>query len=207
MINIKQLCDKNGINLDIGEMSDGYHTFNSLYHQRLILFAALVNAYPDISWKTKRHEDEEECFGGGWFIVGIDTPEGSYTYHYEDNYYSLFDCKELERGKHWDGHTEKDVTRLLSLPSAQPEQRWIPCSERLPEAEDCPMDCLVTRKSKYIGNYTDMAVCEKNGMWTHEDWDAIVLGDVKDGKSTGLISTRDDDIIAWMPLPEPYKEE
>ena len=95
--------------------------------------------------------------------------------------------------------------RIKPLPSAQPEQRWIPCSERLPEAEDCPMDCLVIRKSKYIGNYTDMAVCEKNGMWTHEDWDAIVLGDVKDGKSTGLISTRDDDIIAWMPLPEPYK--
>ena len=96
---------------------------------------------------------------------------------------------------------------IKALPSAQPEQRWIPCSERLPEAEDCPMDCLVTRKSKYIGNYTDMAVCEKNGMWTHEDWDAIVLGDVEDGKSTGLISTRDDDIIAWMPLPEPYREE
>ena len=96
---------------------------------------------------------------------------------------------------------------LRTLPSAQPEQRWIPCSERLPEAEDCPMDCLVTRKSKYIGNYTDMAVCEKNGMWTHEDWDAIVLGDVEDGKSTGLISTRDDDIIAWMPLPKPYREE
>ena len=98
-------------------------------------------------------------------------------------------------------------SRIEALPSVQSEQRWIPCSERLPEAEDCPMDCLVTRKSKYIGNYTDMAVCEKNGMWTHEDWDAIVLGDVKDGKSTGLISTRDDDIIAWMPLPEPYREE
>ena len=58
---------------------------------------------------------------GGWFIVGIDTPEGSYTYHYEDNYFSLFDCEELECGKHWDGHTEKDVTRLLSLTSAQPD--------------------------------------------------------------------------------------
>ena len=102
---------------------------------------------------------------------------------------------------------KKVIEHLEQMPSAQPEQRWIPCSERLPEAEDCPMDCLVTRKSKYIGNYTDMAVCEKNGMWTHEDWDAIVLGDVKDGKSTGLISTRDDDIIAWMPLPEPYREE
>ena len=102
---------------------------------------------------------------------------------------------------------ERIIEHFKQLPSAQPEQRWIPCSERLPEAEDCPMDCLVTRKSKYIGNYTDMAVCEKNGMWTHEDWEAIVLGDVKDGKSTGLISTRDDDIIAWMPLPEPYREE
>ena len=51
--------------------------------------------------------------------MGIDTPEGSYTYHYESNFYSLFECEELEQGKHWDGHTEKDVTRLLSLPSAE----------------------------------------------------------------------------------------
>ena len=105
----------------------------------------------------------------------------------------------------WNDAIERAEIEIEELSSAQPEQRWIPCSERLPEAEDCPMDCLVTRKSKYIGNYTDMAVCEKNGMWTHEDWDAIVLGDVKDGKSTGLISTRDDDIIAWMPLPEPWR--
>ena len=27
----------------------------------------------------------------------------------------MFKCKELECGKHWDGHTEKDVIRLLSL--------------------------------------------------------------------------------------------
>lgn len=86
------------------------------------------------------------------------------------------------------------------------ETTWIPCSERLPDAEDCPMDCLVTRKSKFIGNYTDMAVCERDGTWTHEDWKAVVLGDVESGKATGLISTRDDDIIAWMPLPEPYQE-
>ena len=104
---------------------------------------------------------------------------------------------------------DKSVTPndIMRFPSAQPEPHWIPCSEQMPKEEDCPMDCLVTRKSKFIGNYTDMAVCEKNGTWTHEDWDAIVLGDVKDGKSTGLISTRDDNIIAWMPLPEPYKEE
>ena len=100
---------------NLGDLSDGYHTFNQLYHQRAVLFAALVKAYRDRAWKSWKHEDGENCFGGGWFIVGIDTPEGSYTYHYEDKYWDMFECKELEKGKHWDGHTEKDVTRLLSL--------------------------------------------------------------------------------------------
>ena len=84
--------------------------------------------------------------------------------------------------------------------------KWIPVSERLPESADCPMDCLVTRKSKNIGNYTDMAVAESDGTWTHEDWEAIVLGDNVCGKKTGLLNTCGDKIVAWMPLPEPYKE-
>lgn len=99
----------------IGEMSDGYHTFNGLYYQRLVLFAALVKAHKDKAWKSWKHEDGESCFGGGWFIVGIDTPRGSYTYHYEVKYWNWFDCVELPVAKHWDGHTEEDVTRLLSL--------------------------------------------------------------------------------------------
>ena len=99
----------------IGEMSDGYHTFNGLYYQRMVLFAALVNAHKDKAWKSWKHEDGELCFGGDWFIVGIDTPEGSYTYHYEEKDWELFDCVELPVAKHWDGHTEEDVIRLLSL--------------------------------------------------------------------------------------------
>lgn len=102
----------------IGDVSDGYHTFNGLYYQRMILFAALVKCFKDRAWKSLRHEDGELCFNGGWFIVGIDTPEGSYTYHYECKDWDVFDCVELERGKHWDGHTEDDVTRLLSLGGA-----------------------------------------------------------------------------------------
>ena len=105
----------------IDDLSDGFHTFRQLYYQRMMLFATIVKQNKEKAWKSLRHEDGELCFGGGWFIVGIDTPEGSYTYHYEDNYFSLFDCEELECGKHWDGHTEKDVIRLLSLPSTQPE--------------------------------------------------------------------------------------
>ena len=111
---IEQICKIANID-DIGELSDGFHTFNSLYHQRAILFATIVNTYKELAWKSKKHEDGQFCFGGGWFIVGIDTPNGSYTYHYEMEYWDLFDCKELPRAKHWDGHTDKDVTRLLSL--------------------------------------------------------------------------------------------
>ena len=103
----------------IGEVSDGFHTFNGLYEQRMILFAALVKAYKDKAWKSYRHADGEYCFGGGWFIVGIDTPEGSYTYHYENKYWDMFDCMELPISKPWDGHNEADAkTRLMSL---QPE--------------------------------------------------------------------------------------
>ena len=106
----------------IGEMSDGYHTFNGLYYQRMVLFAAIVKAHKDKAWKSWKHEDGEFCFGGGWFIVGIDTPEGSFTYHYDKMYWNLFECKELPTAKHWDGHTEKDVTRLLSLPEPPKEK-------------------------------------------------------------------------------------
>lgn len=111
----KAICSAAGVN-DIGEVSDGFHTFNGLYEQRMILFAALVKAYKSKAWKSYRHEDGEYCFGGGWFVVGIDTPEGSYTYHYENKYWDMFDCIDLPRAPHWDGHTEADAeTRLMSL--------------------------------------------------------------------------------------------
>lgn len=102
---------------NIGELSDGYHTFNSLYHQRAILFAALVDAYPTLSWKSKKHSDGTYCFDGDgkWFIVGIATPNGPYTYHYEIKYWDMFNCEELDKAPHWDGHTDADVERLLTL--------------------------------------------------------------------------------------------
>ena len=170
------ICKVAGVD-DVGEVSDGFHTFNGLYEQRMILFAALVKAYKDKSWKSHRHEDGEPCFGGGWFIVGIDTPKGSYTYHYEDKYWDMFECDELERGKHWDGHTEKDTeTRLMSLHS---EPHWIPCSERLPEKNG---EYLCQEKLGFL--YVDT--------WNGEYWDCADL-------AYGTV-------IAWMPLPESFKE-
>ena len=113
---LREICEIANIK-DIGDLSDGYHTFNQLYHQRAVLFATIVNQNKDKSWKSFKHSDGKYCFDsdGEWFIVGIDTPEGSYTYHYEKSYWDIFKCQELECGKEWDGHTEEDVTRLLSL--------------------------------------------------------------------------------------------
>lgn len=113
---------------DVEKMSDGYHTFADLYEQRLILSAALAKNNPN-AWKSKRHEDGSVPFGGGWFIMGFDTDEGCYTYHYELKDWDLFQCKELDKGKPWDGHTSKDVRRLLSIPVADVAPvrhgRWI----------------------------------------------------------------------------------
>jgi hypothetical protein len=106
-----------------------------------------------------------------------------------------------------DGLKNVDTVPASALGKDTNVPTWIPVSERLPESADCPMDCLVTRKSKTIGNYTDMAVAESDGTWTHEDWEAIVLGDNVYGKKTGLLNTRGDEIVAWMPLPEPWKGE
>lgn len=135
----KAVCEVAGV-AEIEDLSDGFHTFRQLYYQRMMLFATIVKQNKDKAWKSLRHEDGELCFGGGWFIVGVDTPEGSYTYHYEDIFYSLFDCEELEYAKHWDGHTEKDVTRLLSLPSAQPE---------IIRCKDCKFWTHVKRTNRY----------------------------------------------------------
>lgn len=117
---------------DIEDISDGFHTFKSLYHQRLYLFAALVKAYKNLAWKSTRHHDGELCFDGGWFIVGITTPLGDYTYHYELKDWNLFDCKVLEKAPEWDGHTDVDVTRVQSLNMVLTNQQH-PTSELQPK--------------------------------------------------------------------------
>lgn len=87
-----------------GETSDGYHTFNELYHHRAVLFSVIVANYKDRAWKSVRHHDG--TMYDGMFIVGIDTPDGQATYHYDiDPYWDMFDCKVREFAPEWDGHT------------------------------------------------------------------------------------------------------
>ncbi len=95
-----------------GDTSDGYHTFNELYHHRAILFSVICNERPDIAWKSKRHHDG--TMYDGMFIVGIDTPEGQATYHYDiEPYWGLFHVRELEFAPKWDGHTPDEAIRRI----------------------------------------------------------------------------------------------
>ena len=103
-----------------GETSDGYHTFNELYEFRKVYNAVLFNEWVkqdkyDVH-KSKKHNDGEECFGGGWFIVMAALPTGQISNHYELKDWDLFNCEIKDRADKWDGHTDKDVlNRLLAL--------------------------------------------------------------------------------------------
>lgn len=94
-------------------MDDGYHTFDELYHHRMILFAVICNTYKEKSWKSKFHADG--TMYKDYFIVGITTVEGDYTYHYHLDNWDYFNILELPNSSEWDGHNAKDITRLLTL--------------------------------------------------------------------------------------------
>ena len=95
------------------DITDGYHTFGELYHCRMVMSAVICNTYPHLSWKSKLHDDGT-MFDDS-FIVGTETPEGSYTNHYHLEHWDMFNVVELTRGRPWDGHTAADIGRLLSL--------------------------------------------------------------------------------------------
>lgn len=96
-----------------GQISDGYHTFDELYYHRMMLFSVICNTYKDKAWKSWKHDDG--TMYDDYFIVGIDTEEGQYTYHYHKDNWDMFEVKELEYAPVWDGHKPKDITRLLTL--------------------------------------------------------------------------------------------
>lgn len=95
------------------DISDKWHTFDELYYHRMILTYLVLKTYPDLSWKSKQHHDGT-MFDGS-FIVGINTPEGQYSYHYDLEHWDLFDIKELDKAPAYDGHKPEGVIRLISL--------------------------------------------------------------------------------------------
>lgn len=97
----------------MGDVSDGYHTFNELYRYRLLYNAAFFNELAKLGkvevCKSHKHYDGEECFGGGWFIVMAELPTGQVSNHYENKDWDLFNVPELETSFEWDGHTPNEA--------------------------------------------------------------------------------------------------
>lgn len=96
-----------------GNVSDGYHTFDELYEHRMILFSVICNQNKNKAWKSLLHYDGDMF--DDYFIVGISTPEGPFTYHYHISHWDKFDVEVLDRAPKWDGHVSSDIVRLYSL--------------------------------------------------------------------------------------------
>ena len=71
---------------------------------------------------------------------------------------------------------------------------WIPCSERLPEEDD----------------YKSCIECMDGAVWYFTENGTMGLGyyyeSVKEWSTTDDLET-DGKVVAWMPLPEPYREK
>jgi hypothetical protein len=101
-------------NIDMQKVSDGYHTFSELYHHRMVLFSIICNQNKSKAWKSKLHHDG--TMFDNYFIVGINTKEGQYSYHYHMECWDYFkNIDEILTAPEWDGHKPCDITRLLSL--------------------------------------------------------------------------------------------
>lgn len=113
--NLKEFKDSFN-HFDIGDVSDGYHTFNELYHHRAVLFSIICNQNARYAWKSKLHSDG--TMYDDMFIVGMNLPiKGSVypiSYHYDIYpYWDMFKVKEIERAPVFDGYTPWDVVDRL----------------------------------------------------------------------------------------------
>lgn len=104
---------------DMGEVSDGYHTFNELYEYRMLYNAALFNEFAkqglyDVH-KSRKHSDGEYPFGdSNWFIVMAELPTGQISNHYEMKDWDKFQIPEKPLANKWDEHSPRDVAERLT---------------------------------------------------------------------------------------------
>lgn len=121
----------------VKQMSDGYHTIETLYNYRALYNAGMFNSFakdwyayftecaqknwaylperaPNVEYnvhKSKRHNDGEVPFGNpDYFIVVAELPTGTISNHYTMDRWELFRIPEYPKSPApYDGHTPEDV--------------------------------------------------------------------------------------------------
>ena len=69
------------------------------------------------------------------------------------------------------------------------KEKWIPCSERMPET-DIPVLCQWHKRNRLDTEVFFSILCvDENGIWSGEN------------------GTPNGEVVAWMPLPDTYKGE
>ena len=94
----------------------------------------------------------------------------------------LAEFEEKEKCGEW-----LDAIELAKIAIALQNQKWIPCSERLPEKPKVDSSDGYIVQSRHV--IQPLSAYWDGRWWTNDD-DDVVGG-----------------VIAWMPLPEPFKEE
>ncbi len=88
---------------------EGAYSMSELYESRITGFIELMNQATQKGLKagwSKRHDDGELCFHGGWVITWIIAPSGKQArYHMEDTR-PLPPELEVELGLTWNGEDE-----------------------------------------------------------------------------------------------------
>ena len=96
--------------------------------------------------------------------------------------------------RYWHPTFNPIMEEIEKLPSVQPEQRWVPVTERLPENDNEVLITVWDAEDDYVEVY-------KGFYQGHEWWTQWCHGcsKIKDEPCGENI------VIAWMPLPVPYK--
>ena len=84
-------------------------------------------------------------------------------------------------------NADERAQAILDIPSADRPQEWIPCSERLPANDDWVIASILDEVGDTPYRYSDFG-------WYFERAKCWIID-----------SEQRTDVVAWMPLPKPWK--
>ena len=163
--------NENNTKVDMGEVSDGYHTFNELYEYRMLYNAALFNEFAkqglyDVH-KSRKHSDGEYPFGdSNWFIVMAELPTGQISNHYEMKDWDKFQIPERPLANKWDEHSPRDVAdRLTSFTNPKKEypKTYEEC-EKILGLEDSIIEGCLGYEYKLLNAFQKLLMC-RDAYW------------------------------------------